>query len=236
MSGLGEQGCPTNTPLNLAIAIYAPFSSVPGSPSFAYFQPLLTGKVLASAGILIGAELFLFLAQHFFGLEGVPVVCPGTNANSPIIKIPVLELQELLSSLSKFSANPNDTVLKNQQLSQASFQTLPNQTIGSFLTTQTPEIPLIIALSVYGNYSNEPFSPSLALFIPIITLPGIRGALPMLILGILGTIFVRAVVPPESTGAKPLKKSKNQDSKPFSFSSEELLNLLNRFGKHFSSQ
>ncbi|MFZ3101314.1 MAG: hypothetical protein WA113_03790 [Desulfitobacteriaceae bacterium] len=236
MSGLGEQGCPTNNPLNFGIAILAPFSSVPGSPSFAYLQPLLTGKVLASAGVLIVAELFLFLAQHFFGLEGVPIVCTGTDANSPIIKIPVTELQELLSSLSKFSANPNDTLLKNQQLSQASFQTLPNQTIGSFLTTETPEIPLVIALTVYGVYSNEPFAPSISFLIPIITLPGIRGALPMLILGILGTIFVRAVVPPTSTGAKPLIKSKNQDSKPFSFNSEELLNLFNRFGKHFSSQ
>ena len=235
MSGLGEQGCPINTPLNFGIAIFAPLSSVPGSPSFGYFQPLLTGNVLASAGILIGAELFLFLAQHFFGLEGVPVVCPGTNANSPIIKIPVPELQELLSSLSKISSNPNDIMLKNQQLSQTSFRNLPNQTIGSFIM-ETPEIPLTITLTVSGYYSNEPYCPTVSLFIPIITIPGIRGALPILILGILETIFVRAVVPPESTGAKPLKKSKNQEGKPFSFSSEELLNLLNRFGKHFSSQ
>ncbi|MHB8125890.1 MAG: hypothetical protein ACYDEJ_09680 [Desulfitobacteriaceae bacterium] len=233
MSGLGEQGYPTNTPLNFGIAIFAPLSSVPGSASLFYLQPLLTGKVIASAGVLIGAELFLFLAQHLFGLESVPIFYPGTNTENPIIKIPVPELQELLGTLNKFSSSDNKTVL-NTLFSQGYSQTITNQYLGSFLTTETPEVPLVVGFAVYGDYSNEPFSPAIFLLLPIFTLPGIRGALPLLILGLLGTIFVRAVVPPELSGAKPLIE-KIQDTKPFSLHSEDLLNLLNRFGKYFSS-
>lgn len=232
MDGLGE---PTSaTPLNLGILFSGPISSVPGSASISYLQPLLAGKVFASAGIIIGAELFLFLVQRLFKLEGVPNYCPGVDSEGSILRIPVPELQELLGTLAKY----NQASESKQNLPPPNYpSTLPEQTnsLGSFLIHTTPEIPLIVSLVIYGDYSEKPFCPYVVFGVPIFTVPGIRGALPMLILGILGTIFVRSVVPPEATGSKPLKRSLS-DTKPFQFNSEELMKLLNRFGKYFGSQ
>ena len=75
-----------------------------------------------------------------------------------------------------------------------------------FITTVTPEAPLTVAIYFSAFYSNNPFTPGVSFFIPILAFPGVRGALPLLILGLLSTIFVRSVVPPESTGSKPLSK------------------------------
>ncbi len=60
-----------------------------------------------------------------------------------------------------------------------------------------------------------------------------RGALPLLILELLTTIFVRAVVPPETTGVKPLTEpASNSELQSQQFSPEDLLNQLDQFSKH----
>ncbi len=202
MSGISQQNSAINTPLNFGLAIFGPFSSVPGSATIFYLQPLLTGKVFASAGILIGAQLFLFIAQHLFGLKGVPLFCPGINTEDQFIKIPIPELQELLRTLSKFSPIGNETALTNL-MPQGYSANSSDLTQGDFLTTQTPEAPLVVALAVYGDYSNKPHSPVIFVAVPIFSLPGVRGGIPLLILGTLGTILVRSVVPPGFTGANP---------------------------------
>lgn len=50
-------------PLNMGLSIFAPISSVAGSSSLLFGQPLLTGDVVASTALLIGSELFLFIAN-----------------------------------------------------------------------------------------------------------------------------------------------------------------------------
>jgi hypothetical protein len=81
-----------------------------------------------------------------------------------------------------------------------------------------------------------PYSPYVIVSVPILTFPGVRGALPLLILGLLSTIFVRAVVPPESTGSKPLSKPGAIMNNPLTLTPNDLLQLLTRFGKHFGSK
>jgi hypothetical protein len=204
MSGIIKQDNSEKTLLNFGISVWTAFSAVHGSPSLFYFQPLLYGKVFVSAAVLIGAQLFLFLALYIFGLDEVPILCPGSEAENQIIRIPVSKLRELLISFSQGSISDDNSLLDNLG-SQTSSSASPNQTNAGFLTTQTPQIPLIVGLSVAGDFSSKPYSPSNFITLPIFILPGIRGSLPMLILGMLGTIFVRAIVPPELTGAKPLK-------------------------------
>ena len=111
-------------------------------------------------------------------------------------------------------------------------------TIGhrGFPTPETPEAPIVVALFVTADYSSMTVSPYVTLTIPIFTVPGVRGALPLIILVLLGTILVRSVVPPEATGSKPLLKPSAAMNDPTTFTPTDLLQLLTRFGKHFGSK
>lgn len=182
-------------PLSLGLSLYAPVSSVPGSSSFFFLQPLLTGKVFASVGILIAAQLFLFFTERFLGREfrpfqKGPVILPDSAA-----QVSLEDLRNLLS----VNIRPADT-----SSPPATEQTIPGTISGAI-----SEIPLVLALSVYGRFINKPYGPSIFLQFPLFTFPNLRGALPVLILELLTTIFVRTVVPPETTGAKPAAKRVN---------------------------
>ena len=54
---------------------------------------------------------------------------------------------------------------------------------------------LIFAITVWSDYSDRGYTPSVLLHIPILALPGTHGALPTLILETLATIIVRTVMP-----------------------------------------
>ena len=205
-------------PLNMGIAIFSPISSVAGSATLFFTQPIINGRVFASSAVLIGSELFLFIAQRLFRLESLPVL---DVKNGQTVQMPLSELQGFLRWMSNGSAGEYTG-------------TVPNR---GFLTPETPEAPLTVVLFVSADYSNNPYSPSAWFLFPILTFPGIRGALPLLILELLATIFVRAVVPPESTGSKPLPKpgtSKLNNSLPFS--SNDILQLLSKFRKQGDSK
>jgi len=210
-------------PLNLGISIFAPVSSVPGSATFFFVQPLLTGKVVASVGILIAAQLFLFLADRFFGLsvQKGPVISPEQT-----VRMSLSDLQDFLGSISRGKV----------QSSIGTSDPSTGQAVTGIFPPETPEIPVVFALSVRGYFTNKPFCPSVFLLFPLVTFPGLLGALPLLILELLTTIFVRSVVPPQTTGSKPLAiPAPNSKSQPLQFSPEDLLNLLNRFSKHFGT-
>lgn len=70
--------------------------------------------------------------------------------------------------------------------------------------SETSDTPLAVGLSVWSDFTDQPFSPSVFLLIPLFTLSNIRGSLPILILELLTTIFVRSVVPPQTTGSQTL--------------------------------
>ncbi|HWQ42566.1 MAG TPA: hypothetical protein VN456_11095 [Desulfosporosinus sp.] len=219
-------------PLTLGITIFTPVSSVPGSSSFIFFQPLITGNVFASVGVLISAQLFLFLAGRFLGLESFPVQKGPDISPEQTVKISLSDLQNFLASVSRDTQPSTST-------SAPSTNTLApstDQAVPGIFPSVTPEIPLVVALTVGADYTNKPFCPTVSLFLPLVTFPGARGALPLLILELLTTIFVRAVVPPQTTGSKPLTDpTSNSKSQPLQFSPEDLLNLLNRFSKHFAT-
>jgi len=181
-------------PLNLGISIFAPVSSVPGSASFFFFQPLLTGKVFASVGVLTVAQLFLFLANRFFGLESMPVQKGPVISPEQTVRMSLSDLQDFLASVSRGKVQPS-TGTPTPSTGQA---------VTGIFPTETPEIPLVFALTLWGFFSNKPFCPSVSLLFPLFTFPGLRGALPLLILELLTTVFVRTVVPPQTTGSKPL--------------------------------
>ena len=213
-------------PLNLGLSIYSPVSSVPGSATFFFFQPLLTGKVFASVGVLIAAELFLFLANRFFNLESLPIQKGPVISPEQTVRMSLSDLQDFLASVSRGKVQP----------STGPSAPSTGQAVTGIVPAESPEIPLVLGLTVWGYFSNKPFCPSISLFFPLLTFPGVRGALPLLILDLLATIFVRAVVPPETTGSKPLTPpASNNKFKPLQFSPEDLLNLLNRFNKHFGT-
>ncbi|MDI6881165.1 MAG: hypothetical protein QMC95_12775 [Desulfitobacteriaceae bacterium] len=206
----------TQEPLNLGLVIFAPVSSVTGSATVFYLQPLLTSKVFAASGVLIGAELFLLLAQKLFGLEGVPLRYGDAEGGLQRVTIPVAELRNFLQTI----AGSDGARIRQGGVSS------------EFLTPKIPEAPLIVGIAAYADYSSEPFAPIVFFAIPIFTLPGVRGSLPLLILITLTTIFVRAVVPPSTTGSRPLSDPKPE---PIQFQAEDILQMLRKFRKNFAN-
>lgn len=217
---------------------FSPISSVTGSSSLLFAQPLLTGSVFASTAVLISAEIFLFVTRRLFNLKSVPVL---DARNGQTVQMSLTELQEFLGWMSNgngsapFSnastAGTNGTM--NQDGRVTTYDVNGDST--GFITVDEPEAPLTVAIYFSAFYSNNPYTPSVSFFIPIIAFPGLSGALPLLILGLLATIFVRAVVPPESTGAKPLKLKPDPGSsdnhKPLTYSPNDLLQLLTKYSK-----
>lgn len=180
-------------PLSLGLSIFAPVSSVPGSASFFFLQPLLTGEVFASVGVLIAAQLFLFLADRFLGLESMPVQKGPVISPEQTVRMTLSDLQDFLAAVSRDKVQPS---------TGTSASSIGQDVTG--ISIETPEIPLVFAIAVWGDFTDKPFSPSAFLLIPLFTFPSVRGALPLLILELLTTIFVRTVVPPETTGSIPL--------------------------------
>lgn len=196
-------------PFTIGISLSAPISSVAGSSSLLFAQPLLSGRVFASSAVLIGTEVFLFIAGRLFKLERIPVL---NVYNGQTVQMPLSELQECLRSManrSDPSSNSNSVTNRINMLSNPDGQN-GGTTIPALVTITTPEAPIVVSIVISAPYSNIPFTPTVSFFIPILTLPGIRGALPLLILGLLATIFVRAVVAPESTGSKPISKPRDE--------------------------
>jgi hypothetical protein len=75
MSG-NQPGRLCGTPLNMGIGIgiSVPISSVFGSSSLLFAQPILFGRVFASSAVLIGSEVFIFIVGHLFNLESIPTL------------------------------------------------------------------------------------------------------------------------------------------------------------------
>ena len=222
-------------PLNMGILIFVPISSVAGSATLSISQPLIEGNVFASSAILIGSELFLFIAERLFNLETIPVL---DVKNGQTVQMPLSELQEFLRWMANGSGPSQDSYPATDRTNMLVNTDGVTGTLGDrgFPTPLEPEAPLTVSIYVNANYSNRPYTPYLRFFVPILTFPGVRGALPMLIIGLLSTIFVRAVVPPDSTGSKPLAKSGAMMNNPLTFTPNDLLQLLNRFGNHFRSK
>lgn len=217
---VSNEGQFSKEPLNFGISLFAPVSSVKGSSTFFFLQPVLTGEVFASVFVLIIAQILLFFANRFFGLESIPK--GPVISSEQTVRMSLSDLQGFLASVSSGKV-------------QTSTDTPTPSTVQADtgeLSPESPEIPLVVALAVWGDYSNKPFSPSVFLIFPIFSFPGVRGALPLLILEILTTIFVRAVVPPQTTGSQPLTDpTSNTKLQSIEFSPEDLLNQFNQFNK-----
>lgn len=189
----------SKTPLSLGVSIYTPVSSVPGSSSFFFLQPLFTGKVFASVGILIAVQLFLFFAARFFGRESEPFQKSPIFLPGQAVQVSFDDLRNFLGVNIRPAADTSPSATGQAVTSPSATE----QTIPGTISESLPEIPLVLALSVYGPFTNKPYTPSVFLQFPLFTFPNLRGTLPVLILELLTTIFVRSVVPPETTGAKP---------------------------------
>ncbi|SPF31764.1 conserved hypothetical protein [Candidatus Desulfosporosinus infrequens] len=222
-------------PINMGVRILAPISSVAGSATVYFSQPILSGNVFSATDIVIGSEFFLRIVQRLFCLETLPVLDVQTGQT---IQMPLSELQAFL----RWIANRSDPSQNSNSVTNGT--NMPITTNGGFIgtgrrgfpTPESPEAPIVVALFVTADYSSIIDSPYVTLTIPIFTVPGIRGALPLLILVLLGTILVRAVVPPEATGSKPLSKPSATMNDSTTFTPNDLLQLLTRFGKHFGSK
>lgn len=211
-------------PIGMGVGIFSKICSVPGSPSLGLFQPIFSGKLFSSSGVLIGAEFLILLAKFIFKLDKVPVLNISKNQ---VIQIPIGELQSLL----QYMSTRQNTVGGTAPPSASSIGAAP-----TFPTVLPPDAPLYVGLYLVADYSNQPYTPSLYLIVPILSFPGLNGALPLLILGLLVTIFIRSVVPPETTGSKFPPKPTERPNPSLSLYPEELLGILNRFGKYFRSQ
>lgn len=236
MSGK-QPGISCGESMVLGVELFAPISSVAGSSSLIFTQPLLTGNVFQSSAVVIGAQIILLIAHHFFGVRSIPVL---DSKNNQTVQLPLSELQDFLrwinngsNSSSNLSSIPNGSNGLVNPVTEA-----PTELLGDrgFRTPQLPETPIVIAIYIIGNFSNKPYTPIVEIIFPILTFPGLRGALPLLIVGLLATIFVRSVVPPETTGSRPLTKpDTSTNNKPLTFTTNDLLQLLTKFGKHFGS-
>lgn len=223
----------------LGIEFLSPISSVAGSSTLFFTQPLLAGRLFASSAVVIGAEIILFIIDRFLGVKSIPIL---DSTNHQTVQMPLSELQDFLRWMtdgSRSSTNLNtmpdgiNRFITSDGGVTSGIAGIPDR---GFPTPETPEAPMIFAVYVLANFSNKPFSPYVLLTVPILTFPGLRGALPLLIISLLATIFVRAVVPPESTGAKPLASPLTTSNKNnLTLTPNDLLKLLMRFGKHFGS-
>lgn len=233
MSGNQSEEGLSKESLTMGIFLFAPISSEAGSPSIYFSQPILAGSVFGSAAILIGSILLLLIMERLFCLESIPVL---DIKNGQTVQMPLSDLQEFLKCMAKGT----EYTKSNLSTDERNVLSTGRDVIGQrgFPTPESPEAPLLLAIYVSGDYSNKLYSPYFTLTIPILTFPGLRGSLPLLVLGLIGTIFVRAVVPPESTGSKPPTKAralKNLNNS-ITLTPNDLLELLSRFGKHFGSK
>ncbi len=215
-------------PIGMGISVSAPISSVTGSSSLLFAQPILNGHVFASTIVLIVSEVILFISRRLFNLKSLPILDASSGQT---VQIPLTELQEFLRWIANRSGPPPELNLINNRINMLTDPggQIEGQHIPSFVTVTTPEAPLVISIYFTADYSTSPFTPSVAMFIPIFSFPGIRGALPILIIGLLSTIFIRAVVSPESTGSSPLPRSETSINNPLNFSPNDLLQLLTKF-------
>lgn len=220
-------------PIGIGMFVASRISSIPGSPNLSISQPLINSRLFSAPGVLIGAHILLLLAKFIFKLDNVPVLDVPKNQ---LIQMPIGELQSLLQYLG--SRQSNATSLQGGGGSTTSTPSPTAFPIGTSVvpTILPPESPLTFSFYIVADYSNELFTPTVWLLVPILSFPGLNGALPILILGLLSTIFVRCVVPPETSGAKPFPKPSDQPNSSFSLRPDELFGILNRFGKYFSSQ
>jgi hypothetical protein len=218
-------------PITVGISIFSRVSSVSGSPSLSYLQPLINSRLFSSTGVLIGAQILFLLAKYIFKLDSVPRL---DLANNQIVQIPLGELQSLLQLLATKQKNIQPS--GNLSGAAAASGTTPLDEEDTFPTNLPPEAPVVISLFITADYSNQLYTPTSWFYVPILSFPGLRGSLPILILSTLGTILVRCVVPPESTGAKPIPEPSEQPNSSLNLRPEELLGILNRFGKYFRPQ
>lgn len=233
-----QPGSLSGEPVNLGIEIFSPISSEAGSATLFFSQPLISGKFFASSAVIIGAEFILFIARRFFDVKSIPML---DLKNERTVQIPLSELRDFLRWVadgSDSSPNINPAIDGRNRLINSDGEFASAIGERGFPTPETPEAPIIVALYILANYADKPFSPYVLFTIPILTFPGVRGALPILILALLATIFIRAVVPPETTGSKPLTKpgAVIDNYNPPTFTPNDILQLFTRFGKHFGSK
>lgn len=116
-------------PLNFGISFFTPISSEPGSASFFYLQPLITGKTYAALGVLIAAQVFIFIVSRVVGfrynLGNGASISPDQTVN-----MTVNDLQDFLSSVSNNMQSSSELTVSG--------------------TLETSEVPLVIALTVWG--------------------------------------------------------------------------------------
>lgn len=234
---LGNQSLsPSREPINLGLSIFAPISSAKGSATIFIFQPLLTGSVFASALIMIISEFLLFILDRVLRIHRLPVL----NVQSgQIIQMPLPELQEFLKWMTKGANYTTSPTMPADGINQS--PTMPNdgQALADrgFITPETLEAPVILSITITSNFADLPNSPTVSLIVPIFRFPNLRGGLPLLILGLLTTIFLRAVITPDLTGATPLfHDTSEKNLNNLILTPNDLLELLSRFGKQFSTK
>ncbi|WP_434512439.1 hypothetical protein [Desulfitobacterium sp. AusDCA] len=222
------------TPISMGLYISVPVSAVAGSPTLSLRQPLINGHIFASTLVLLGAQIFLVLAQHIFKLESIPAFDLQTNQ---IIQMPMQEFHEFIKTITGNTSGLSSSATPANPSGALSSSAISPYAPGSrgFITPLPPEAPLLLSLVVNTSYSDNLYAPTNWLIVPIVAFPGLRGALPMILLSLLSTILIRAVVSPQTTGAKPLSKPGEQANSSLNFSPEDLLRFLSRFGKYFSS-
>ncbi|HUX78805.1 MAG TPA: hypothetical protein VMW10_03530, partial [Alphaproteobacteria bacterium] len=124
------EGHSSKEPLNFGFSIFAPVSSVPGSTSFFFLQPLLTGKVFASVGVLIAAQISLFFVNRFFGLESMPVQKGPIISPEQAVRMSLSDLQDFLASVSRGEIQPSTSTSAPST----------GQAVSGELSPETPEI------------------------------------------------------------------------------------------------
>ncbi len=177
--------------INVGISFLSRVSSVPGSPTFIYSQPLINSHIYFAPWILLGAQVFTLLVNRFFRVEEIPVFDVSQGRLSSI------SVEKFLGFLESISSKEGDSLgsLSTSDTTATSELDFPTQL--------PPGSPMYIALYLSADYSRELFTPSVITYIPLVSFPGLRGAIPFLVLALLGTILVRCVVDPKTTGAKP---------------------------------
>ncbi len=210
-----------NPALDITLRLTSPISSARGSPRLLYSQVLTTTTVANASLFALGIDFLVQLAAWFFGEDRVsrPTSYRGSDGT---VTMPLSALSQFLKRIKNGRA---DIAEANPTPQPWPVETRPGVEV-------EPPQPMTLLLLLNGRVSPSDGSPIINLTIPVLSFPGITGGLPIIIIGLIATILVRAVVPPSTSGTTP-PADPPQEPK-FQFGTEEILQLLQQFGEYFT--
>jgi len=210
---------PIPTTLRVSLFLGVPVISAVGSSTVWFAQSIAEAQV-PLAGLWVIVINTIILIASLLSKEGRVSNPPAGFEGFPgSVSMSLSESAEFLTKLKKcLPENIDTSQIVDGEVTRPGVQL-------------TPPAPLLVYILLSGFVGSTRESPNFSLFLPIISVNGVTGSLPIIIISLIATILERSVVPPTSSGVQPIPEPK-EDPK-FQFNLQELLNLLRGYNRYF---